>query len=96
MSSRSLRVALVVACALVLGQWLALLHAGQHSLGQPESLHCSICLQMHNLGHTGVMAKVSIVLPQASFSFSTPQIATHHSRQLYAVNNRGPPRFVQI
>lgn len=96
MFSRSLRIALVMACALVLGQWLALLHASEHSPSHPESLHCSLCLQAHSLGHTAVMAKLSIVLPAAQFIFAANTATRHHTRQLYAVNNRGPPRFVQI
>lgn len=61
MSHRSL-VSLVLAAALLVGQWLSASHETEHSL-IPDAAHvCAICVYAHGAGHGALPASAALAV----------------------------------
>jgi len=93
MPSRS-TVSLVLAAALLLGQWLAAAHATEHSL-LPEAAHaCAVCVYAHGAGHGALPARVTLIVggpadaPEARFAAAPVPVAV----RLHPI--RGPPALL--
>lgn len=94
MRSRRPLLTLVLAAALLAGQWLAAAHEPDHAL-QPGAAHgCVVCVYAHGAGagalpHVAVPSLAGAVEAPASAQVRAPRAALHRHHSI-----RGPPALL--
>lgn len=93
MSHRSL-VSLVLAAALLAGQWLSASHETEHSL-LPDAAHaCAVCVYAHGAGHGALPTSVALAFAGAADVPAPALAATPAAVAIRLHPIRGPPAFL--
>lgn len=94
MRSRRSLISLVLAAALLAGQWLAAAHEPDHAL-QPGAAHaCAVCVYAHGAGTGALPAVPHLVLDGAVEAPEAPAAAGPLAASLRNHPIRGPPALL--
>ena len=94
MRSRRSLISLVLAAAVLAGQWLVAAHDTDHGL-QPGAAHaCAVCVYAHGAGAGALPAVPHLILDGAAEAPETPAVENPLAASLRHHPIRGPPALL--